>query len=128
MGWFGCGPRDGDDSMDLDSEVFHIIGVEYDEEYNRITSEDEITKLLDDNQDKLYDWIRDYDWNTHHNPGFTQEVYIQALLALFLVYDVKISARGKKGGIPFIVNDHWATKDKDRKEEMNKLLKAVEAS
>jgi len=29
MGWFGCGALDGDDGMDLRSEVFGRIGVSY---------------------------------------------------------------------------------------------------
>ena len=128
MGWFGCGALDGDDGMDLRSEVFGRIGVKYDEQYNCLTSNTEITKLLDDKQDELYDWIKDYDWNQHSNPEWQQDIYIQALLQVFLDYDVKISARGKKGGIPFIVNDQWAKKDKERKEAMDELLADVEAS
>ena len=128
MGWFGCGALDGDDGMDLQSIVFGRIGVKYDDEYNCLSTNEEITILLDTNQDKLYDWIKDYDWNKHHNPGWQQDIYIQALLQLFLDYGVKISDRGKEGGIPFIENDQWAKKDKERKEEMNILLNAVKES
>ncbi len=126
MGWFGFGPMDGDDGMDLRDEVFHMIGVEYDEKYNCLTSNEEISELLDKNQDMLYDWIRDYDWDNRYNPGFIQEVYIQALMQVMLDYEVKISDRGKKGAIPFIKNDHWAKENKERKEEMDKLYKLVE--
>jgi hypothetical protein len=128
MGWFGCGALDGDDGMDLRSEVFSRIGVKYSENYDLISTTQEITDLLNENQDKLYDWIKDYDWKQHRNPGWQQEIYIQALLQVLLDYDVSISERGKKGGIPFIVNDQWSKSDKERKEAMDKLLQAVEAS
>ena len=128
MGWFGCGALDGDDGMDLRSEVFGRIGVKYAENYDILSTPQEITELLDENQDNLYDWIADYDWDQHRNPGWQQDIYIQALLQVLLDYDVKISARGKKGGIPFIVNDQWAKSDKERKEAMDELLQDVEAS
>ena len=74
---------------------------------------------------KLYDWIRDYDWGKHRNPGFQQEIWIQALMQVMLDNKVKILPRGKKGALPFIENDTWAETNEERKEEMQKLLKAV---
>ena len=90
-----------------------------------ISTEEEISVLLDENQDKLYDWIRDYDWGKHRNPGFQQEIWIQALMQVMLDNKVKILPRGKKGALPFIENDTWAETNEERKEEMQKLLKAV---
>ena len=123
MGWHGTGAMDGDDGMDLRSTVFYKIGVK-DQDSPFVAQ-----RKLMENQDLLYDWIKDYDWekNHSHNPGFTQEVYIQALLQLFLDYGVLISKRGIKGGIPFIENDHWAQDDKKRKNSMDLLKYEVES-
>lgn len=127
MGWFGVNPLDGDDGMDLRGFVFDIIGVKYDD-YNMLHTCSEVGLMLDENQDILYDWIRDYNWDKHSNPGFIQEVYIQALMQIFLDYDVQISERGKKDAILFIENDEWAKEDKERAKAMQRLLKQVKES
>lgn len=69
--------------------------------------------------------MKEYNWEKHSNPGFIQEVYIQATMQLMLDYNVKISERGKKVAIPFIEEDRWSLENEERKEEMQKLLKAV---
>lgn len=125
MGWFGYGAMDGDDGMDLQNDIFHLIGVRYTEDYDLIDSKGEIRKKLDINQDDIYDWLKEYNWEKHRNPGFIQEVYIQATMQLMLDYNVKISERGKKVAIPFIEGDCWSLENEERKEEMQKLLKAV---
>jgi len=78
MGWFGTGALDGDDGMDLRDELFDLIGILYNDDYEILQTEDMISELLDKNQDKIYDWLGSYDWSKRHNPGFIQEVYIQA--------------------------------------------------
>jgi len=121
MGWFGYGPMDGDDAMDLQDTVFDMIGV------NEKDSNEKIKILLETKQDTIYDWLRDYDWNKNHsyNPGFIQSVYIQALGYIMCEYNVKINERGIPVFIDFIKNDVWATKKNERKKEMNKLLKKI---
>lgn len=125
MGWFGCGALDSDDGFDLQDELFDFIGVKYDGKYTLIQSDEEIKNLLQINQDKIYDWMRDYDWSKKYNPDFIQEVYIQGLMQIFLNYGVPISDRGVKDAIPFIENDQWAKTDKNRKIEMDILKDAV---
>ena len=131
MGWFGYGAMDGDDGMDLRDTLFYMLGIEYvdgqpihdENPYNY--TDTEITNILEKNQDKIYDWLRDYDWNKRLNPGFIQTVYIQATAQVLLDYGVKISERGKKSIVPFIESDNWALENEERAEEMQKLLKAV---
>lgn len=125
MGWFGTGALDGDDGMDLKDELFGFIDIKYNEDYVIIESVESIKNKLSVNQDKIYDWLRDYNWDTHSNPGFIQEVYIQALAQIFLDYGVKISERGKSVMLDFIKNDHWAKSDKKRKKSMDILYEQV---
>ena len=130
MGWFGTGARDGDDGMDLRDEIFYTYGIEQEDSefspngYNY--SNEQISEILDQNQDKIYDWLRDYDWSKRYNPRFIQEVYIQATAQLFLDYRVKISKRGKLVMLDFIKNDHCALRDKERAESMDFLYKEVQ--
>ena len=121
MGWFGTDPLDGDDGMDCRAEVFHFCDIDYDllGEPSKETFKF-IQNKLSENQDKLYDWIRDYEWKGS-NPGFKQAVYIQALLYIFLKYEIDINHRGYKGGLIFVVDDGWAREDEERKESMNRL-------
>lgn len=126
MGWFGVGPMDGDDGMDLRAEVFALIGVKEDEEtYEILSTDEEIKELLESKQNLVYDWLRDYKWEERYNPGFIQEVYIQATAYLMCVYGARINERGQKAFLMFIENDHWAKEDKERKKEMKKLKKNV---
>ena len=128
MGWFELGPLCGDDGMNSRDEIFDIIGVQYDENYDILSSCEEITQMLDENQDKLYDWIQDYDWSKRCSPSFIQEVYVQALMQVLIDYNVKISERGKKDAIPFIENDSWAKESIERANAMNLLLRHVRES
>lgn len=130
MGWFGTGVHDGDDPMDLISHVYYLIGVKYDDKYNILSTDDQIKEKLLKKEDFLYDWIRDIDWEKDHsyNPGFTQMIYIQSLIQLFLDYGIKISDRGRKGALWFIENDSWAKSDKERAQEMERLKKDMLAS
>jgi len=128
MGWFGTGALDGDDGMDLRDELFDLIGVLYDENYEILQTEDMISELLDKNQDKIYDWLGSYDWSKKYDPRFIQEVYIQATAQIMLDYGVKISERGKSVMIDFAKNDHWAKSDKARKNSMDKLITELEAN
>jgi hypothetical protein len=125
MGWFGCGPMDGDDGMDLRAELWHFIGVKQDDEtYEVLSSDDEIKELLESKQNLVYDWLRDYDWGTY-NPGFKQEVYIQAVAYLMCRYGARINDRGYPVFLDFIKKDQWAKQNKERKIEMKKLKKNV---
>jgi len=126
MGWFGTGAMDGDDGMDLRSELFAISGVKYNEDWDILSTEAEITTLLNESQDKIYDWLRDYDWSERYNPGFIQEVYIQATAQVLLDYNVKVSERGKPVMLEFIRNDHWSEDDKERRKSMIKLYRELE--
>ncbi len=126
MGWFGTGAMDGDDGMDLRSELFAISGVKYNEDYDILSTEAEITTLLNESQDKIYDWLRDYDWSKRYNPGFIQEVYIQATAQVLLDYNVKVSERGKPVMLEFIRNDHWSEDDKERRKSMIELYRELE--
>lgn len=128
MGWFGYGPLDGDDGMDLRDEIFHMLKITDPKTYEWTKTPEEIGQLLEANQETLYDWLRDYDWDKRYNPGFIQEVYIQALAYLMVEYGAKINERGKPVFLKFIKNDHWAKSEKDRKKEMKKLYKKVEAA
>jgi hypothetical protein len=121
MGWFGTDPLDGDDGMDCRAEVFHFCDIDYDllEDSSEKTFKF-VKNKLSINQDKLYDWIRDYNWG-NYNPGFKQMVYIQALLYIFLEYDIEINYRGFTGGLVFVVEDEWAKVDEERKESMDNL-------
>jgi len=118
MGWFGYGPIDGDDGMDLQDIVFGMIGV------TEENSDNEIRVLLEENQDEIYYWIRDYDWdkNHSHNPGFIQTAYIQALAYIMCSYKAKINEIGMTVFVDFTENDVWAKKEPERKKEMDKLL------
>ena len=126
MGWFGCGPMDGDDPMDFRAEVFDRIGVVYSEDYDILTTKEEIRVLLFRKQNEIYEWLRDYNWDKHHNPGFTQSVYIQALAYIMYQYNVPILNRGRREFLRFIKNDHWAKTDNERKKEMQKLFNRVQ--
>lgn len=125
MGWSGKGPLNGDDGMDLRDEVFAICGIDgsrrIEEDYSST-----ITSLLVQNQYVLYDWIRDYPWENTYNPGLVQQFWIQALMQLFLNYDVPISERGKRGALPFIAADYWAIENEERAEAMERLKRDVE--
>lgn len=121
MGWFGYGPMDGDDGMDLRDELWHFIGVKQDDEtYEVLSSDDEIKELLESKQNLVYDWLRDYDWGTY-NPGFKQAVYCQAVAYLMCRYGARINPRGKKAFLVFVDEDQWAKQDDERKAEMSKL-------
>lgn len=124
MGWFGYAPMDGDDGMDCRDEVFGFIGVEYDDDYNRLTTDDEIKELLEARQNLIYDHFRDFDWGTY-NPGFKQAVWIQALAYLMCVYGARINKRGLPVFIKFIETDEWAKDNEERALEMEKLKKNV---
>jgi len=128
MGWFGTGALDGDDGMDLRDELFNFIGIKYDTNLNTLQTNEQIKSLLYDKQDEIYDWLRDYDWSERYNPGFIQQVYIQAVAQIFIDYGVKINTRGKPVFLEFIKNDQWAKSDKSRKESMDKLYNEVEAN
>jgi len=121
----GYGALDGDEPMDFHSELMHFCGIiepfEAREKNVDPTSEEDIRNILMQKQDEIYDWMRDYNWNNFSNPGLTQQVYIQALMQILLDYNIPISERGKKGAIPFIENDAWAEKVKERKEKMEEL-------
>ena len=112
--------------MDLRDKLFYLIGVKYDEDHNIISSDIDISILLDYNQDKILDWLRDYNWNELYNPGLMQCFYIQATAQVFLDYNVKISERAKKGFYQFIELDYWAEENEERATEMQKLKKAIE--
>lgn len=121
MGWFGCGPMDGDDGMDLRAELWHFIGVKEDEDtYEILSTEDEIKELLESKQNLIYDWLRDYDWGTYKT-GFKQTVYCQAVAYLMCQYGARINERGKKNFLIFIDDDEWAKENKERALEMKKL-------
>ena len=128
MGWFGTGALDGDDGMDLQVEIFHLLDLDThpDMEIYHSNYENHIKTTLENNQDKIYDWLRDYDWTERYNPGFIQEVYIQGTAQIMLDYNVKISERGKPVMIDFAKRDKWAEKDTERKASMDKLIKDLE--
>lgn len=125
MGWFGFGPLDGDDGMDLRDLVFDLINISFDPVGNTIQSNDEIRILLETNQEMIYDTMRDYDFDRHLNPGFMQRVYIQALAYIMCEYGVKINDRGKDTFIKFIDDDTWALENEERKQEMITLKNRV---
>jgi len=127
MGWFGTGALDGDDGMDLQDELFNFVGVNFDDDYNIIQSDDEVRVLLESKQNEIYDWLKNYDWG-NYNPGFKQAVYIQAVAQIFINYGVKINERGRQVFLRFIKNDLWAQEDSNRKESMDKLYNEVEAN
>jgi hypothetical protein len=126
MGWFGCGPMDGDDGMDLRDEVFGMLGLDGDYDYYSEEHEDHIRETLESRQNEIYDWLRDYDWNSRYNPGFIQEVYIQGFAHLMCEYNARINERGLPVMIDFVKNDHWSKEDEERKTEMTLLLEKLE--
>ncbi len=125
MGWFGYGPLDGDDGMDLRDLIFELINISYDPVGNTIQSDDAIRILLETNQEMIYDVLTDYDFSKHLNPGFIQIVYIQALACIMCDYGAKINERGKKTFIKFIDADTWALENAERNQEMIQLKNRV---
>jgi len=125
MGWFGYGPMDGDDGMDLRDELWSFIGVrEDDETYEVLSTEYEIKELLESKQNLVYDWLRDYNWGAF-NPGFKQAIYCQAVAYLMCEYDARINPRGKKEFLVLINEDQWAKENDKRKVEMDKLKDSI---
>jgi hypothetical protein len=121
MGFFGYGPMDGDDAMDLRDEVFAKLGVKFDDDANMITTNDEVKELLESRQNLIYDWLKAYDWNQRSNPGFIQTIYSLALADIMCDYGARINKRGKKAFIQFIDTDAWSEQEPERALEMSKL-------
>jgi hypothetical protein len=125
MGWFEYGPLDGDDGMDLQDFIFDILNIRYDDFGKLIQDDNTIRVLLENNQDLLYESLKNYNYNEHLNPGFIQSVYIQALAHIMCEYNAKINDRGKNTFIKFIDSDKWSLENNERKIAMNNLKNRV---
>jgi hypothetical protein len=126
MGWFGCGPMDGDEAMDCRDEVFGFLdlGDRHEMEIIHPDYDKFVRETLESKQNLVYDLFREYDWGTH-NPGFKQTVWAQALAQLMCSYGARINKRGLKAFLMFIETDKWAEENDERKDEMEKLKQNV---
>ena len=126
MGFFGTGPLENDDALDFKDELFGLLKVKYDKQYNIISSKDWISKALTKKQNKIYDWLKEYKWEKFGDKaGIKQQLYAQALAQIMIDYNININKRGLKNFKMFIKNDFWAKEEKSREKSMNKLLKSL---
>lgn len=123
MGWFGYGVMDGDDPMDFRDELLGRFDVDYDKYWEDEEYFKSVGKLFEERQDEIYDWLKNYDWESRSNPGHIQCVYVQACAYVLMSHNVIINKRGYKGMKKFIKIDFWSNDDKERRKEMKKFKK-----
>ena len=118
MGWFGVDMLDGDQPLDCKDELFHILNIDTSK-----MNYCQIKDILNKNQDKIYDWLRDYDWEKLYptSPGFIQQVYSFAVIRILLNYGITLSTRGIKGIMQFVDNDILSKYSSERREIIDKF-------